>query len=354
MFAFATWMERKGLGRFQNRLGPNRVGPWGLFQPVADGLKMLIKEDIVPRAADRGAHFLAPLLVVTPTVLAYAVLPMGRGMSAVDMEAGLLFFLAVGGLKEFGFLLAGWSSRNKYALLGALRALAQMISYEAPLVLAVVPVVMVAGTLSLAQIVELQGFGESGALAHWMAFTPWGAVGFVLFMIAATAESNRSPFDMPEGESEIIAGPMVEYSGFKYALFYLGEYMGLFAVSGLGATLFLGGWQAPVRFLAWFPSWGWFFLKLLFCLGLFIWLRATLPRLRVDQLMGLAWKFLLPMTLINLVGAGLWRWTEGAPAWYWEAARWAIGLGLPILGWRALSAAVFRPRRRRRVYRFAE
>src|SRR5260221_10045654 len=230
LFALTTWLERKGLGRIQNRLGPNRVGPYGLFQPVADGLKMVTKEDIVPRNADKLIHFLAPVVLVVPTLLAYAVLPFGRNLVPIDLDAGILFFFAVGASTELSVFMAGWSSRNKYSLLGAMRAIAQMISYEVPLILSGACAIMMAGSLSLEQIVLAQG-GYSGLLPHWYVFTPWGLAGFMLVMIAAAAESNRAPFDLPEGESEIIAGYYTEYSGFKFALFFLCEYIGMFAVT---------------------------------------------------------------------------------------------------------------------------
>src|SRR5712664_1514771 len=289
LFAITTILERKGLGRIQNRYGPNRVGPFGILQPVADGLKAMTKEDIVPRAADQVVHFIAPLVLVAPVFLALAVVPVGRNMVAIDMDGGVLFFFAVGAATELAVFMAGWSSRNKYSLLGAMRAIAQMISYEVPLILSAVTVIMMVGSLSTVKIVEAQA-GYSGWLPDWYVFTPWGFAGFILFMIAAMAESNRSPFDLPEGESEIIAGYYIEYSGFKFALFFLGEYIGMFAVSGLGIT----------PFLDWIPSYVWFFAKLLGLIALFIWVRGTLPRLRMDQLMGLAWKFMLPMSLVNL------------------------------------------------------
>src|SRR5499427_4931869 len=262
LFALTTVLERKGLGRIQNRYGPNRVGPYGLLQPLADGLKALTKEDLVPRAADAVVHFLAPLVLVAPVFLALAVLPMGRNLVAINLDTGVLFFFAVGAATELSVFMAGWSSRNKYSLLGAMRAIAQMISYEVPLILSAVTVIMMAGSLSPVQIAEQQA-GYTLGLPHWYVLTPWGLAGFVLFMIAATAESNRSPFDLPEGESEIIAGYYIEYSGFKFALFFLGEYLGLFAICGLGITLFLGGWTAPFSWLDWVPSWFWYFAKLL-------------------------------------------------------------------------------------------
>ena len=262
LFAVTTVLERKGLGRIQNRYGPNRVGPAGFFQPLADGVKSLTKEDLVPRTADQMVHFMAPVLLVIAAFLAYAVLPVGRNMVLANLNAGILFFFAVGTLVELAVFMAGWSSRNKYSLLGAMRAIAQMISYEVPLVLASIVVIMAAGSLSTVSIVDMQT-GYSGIWPHWFVFTPWGFAGFNLFMIAATAESNRSPFDLPEGESEIIAGYYIEYSGFKFALFFLGEYLGMFATSGLAITLFLGGWAAPFSFLTWIPSYLWFFAKLL-------------------------------------------------------------------------------------------
>lgn len=324
LFALTTVLERKGLGRIQNRYGPNRVGPFGFLQPLADGLKTLTKEDLVPGGADHIVHFLAPLVLVVPVFLALAALPMGRDMVAVNLDSGLLFFFAVGAATELSVFMAGWSSRNKYSLLGAMRAIAQMISYEVPLILSAVTVVMMAGSLSTVKIVAAQAT-YSGWAPDWYVFTPWGFAGFILFLIAATAESNRSPFDLPEGESEIIAGYYIEYSGFKFALFFLGEYIGMFAVSGLGITLFLGGWHAPLPFLEWIPSYVWFFAKLLALLALFIWVRGTLPRLRMDQLMNFAWKFMLPMALVNIFVTGLWRFMPAGPA------RW-IGCSLLLLG----------------------
>ncbi|HZR21239.1 MAG TPA: NADH-quinone oxidoreductase subunit NuoH [Verrucomicrobiae bacterium] len=321
LFALTTVLERKGLGRIQNRYGPNRVGPFGLLQPAADGLKTLTKEDIVPYSADGMVHFLAPLVLLVPAFLALAVLPMGRNMTMVELDAGVLFFFAAGAATELSVFMAGWSSRNKYSLLGAMRAIAQMISYEVPLILAAVPAIMTAGSLSTDAVVAAQA-GYSGWLPHWYVLTPWGLAGFGLFMIAGAAESNRAPFDLPEGESEIIAGYYTEYSGFKFALFFLGEYIGMFAVSGLAITLFLGGWQAPVPFLQWIPSYLWFFAKLLGLILVFIWVRGTLPRLRMDQLMAFAWKFMLPMALVDLFVAGLWRFIPGG------LARWLICLVL--------------------------
>jgi len=306
LFALTTVFERKGLARIQNRIGPNRVGPFGLLQPIADGIKSLTKEDIVPLCADAAVHFLAPVVLVVAVFMGFAVLPMGRNMVLVNMDAGLLFYFAMGASTELSVFMAGWSSRNKYSLLGAMRAVAQMISYEVPLLLSSVTVVMITGSLSLTKIVEAQNHYSYG-LPHWYIFTPWGCAAFVMYAIATTAESNRSPFDLPEGESELVAGYHTEYSGFKFALFFLGEYLSMFSISGLGTTLFLGGWSAPFSFLTWVPSWIWFFSKLMLSIFIFIWLRGTLPRLRQDQLMNFAWKFVLPMCLLNLLVVGLWR-----------------------------------------------
>jgi NADH-quinone oxidoreductase subunit H len=349
LFAITTVLERKGLGRIQNRYGPNRVGPCGFLQPAADGIKAIIKEDVVPRAADKVVHFLAPLMVVIPAFLVYAVLPIGRNMVLVDYDAGVLFFFAIGAATELSVFMAGWSSRNKYSLLGAMRAIAQMISYEIPLILSAVTVIMIVGSLSTTKIVDAQAGYHAIGLPNWFVFTPWGFAGFILFMVAATAETNRSPFDLPEGESEIIAGYYIEYSGFKFALFFLGEYMGLFAISGLGITLFLGGWHAPLAFLEVAPSWFWFFAKLLTLIFGFIWIRGTLPRLRMDQLMNFAWKFMLPMALINIISAAIWHFM---PPGY---ERWLVGAALVIGPYVLLGRGLMAGRKlEKRTYRFAE
>ena len=350
LFALTVLLERKGLGRIQNRLGPNRVGPYGILQPAADGLKMLIKEDIVPEKADKMVHFLAPIVMLAPILLSYTVLPFGRDMQALDLDAGVLFFFAVGSSTAVAVFMAGWSSRNKYTLLGALRGIAQMISYEMPIVLSTIVVVMMSGTLSLTDIVKGQETALWGPLRLWHVFTPWGLLGFVLFLIAATAESNRSPFDLPEGESEIIAGHMIEYSGFKYAIFFIGEYFGMFAISSLGITLFLGGYTAPFPFLDWVPTWLWFFLKLLALTVFFIWVRGTMPRLRMDQLLGFAWKFMMPLAVFNIVVAGVWFHTATLlPA----VARWGLCAAMIAAALFALGRAAAGRRYPKRVYRYA-
>ena len=295
---YLTLLERKVIGRMQNRIGPNRVGKWGLLQPFADGIKMLTKEDIVPLQADKVIHFLAPIFIVMPALLVFAVIPFGRNMTAVDLNVGVLFFIAVSSTTTIAIFMASWSSRNKFSLLGGMRSAAQMIAYEIPMVLSIVPVIMMSGSLSTNAVVEAQSQWNG---LKWFVFTPWGFLGFIIFFLCAVAECNRSPFDLPEGESEIVAGFHTEYSGMKFALFYMAEFMNSFTLSGLAVTLFLGGWQGP--FL---PSWLWFFLKTYALIFVMIWFRGTLPRVRVDQLMGLAWKFLLPLTLVNLLVAGFW------------------------------------------------
>jgi len=348
LFAISVLLERKGLGRMQNRLGPNRVGPFGMLQPVADGIKALTKEDIVPIGADRVVHFLAPVSMVAVVFMGYAVLPMGRNMTLVHMDAALLFYFAMGASTELSVFMAGWSSRNKYSLLGAMRAVAQMISYEVPLLLSSVGVVMATGSLSLDKIVEVQNQYTFG-LPHWFIFTPWGLASFVLFAIAATAETNRSPFDLPEGESELVAGYFTEYSGFKFAEFFLAEYVGMLSISGLGATLFLGGWSAPFAFLQFVPSWIWFFSKVMLSICVMIWLRGTLPRLRQDQLMNFAWKFVIPFTLLNLANVAVWRFMgEG-----W--ARWVVCSAIVVIAYVAMGRAGMRRKKiAPRSYRYAE
>ncbi len=351
LFAYLTLAERKILGRIQNRPGPNRTGWFGLLQPFADGVKALTKEDVVPRQADPVLHYLAPVVLVALSLLGFAVIPFGRHLVAVELDAAVLYFFAAGAATELAIFMAGWASRNKYALLAAMRALAQLISYELPLLLAFVPVVMLAGTLSTTAIVAAQGGWTLGVLPHWFVLTPWGFAGFVIFMIAALAESNRSPFDLPEAESELIAGHLTEYSGFKYALFFMAEYFGMCALCGMAVTLVLGGWQAPCAALECIPSYAWFGAKLLTLLLGFIWIRATLPRLRMDQLTRLAWKFLVPLALINLGTAAFWSLTAGWTGGL-QLVRWAVALALVagpfVLLGRRLSRGVAP-----RVYRYA-
>ncbi len=349
LFALISVLERKILGRMQNRYGPNRVGPFGLFQPIADGIKMLIKEDIVPARADKIVHFLAPILIAATAILALGVIPYGRNMTPFAIDGGILFFFAVGSTTELAVFMAGWGSNNKFSMLGAMRAIAQMVSYELPLIITTLPVVMVAGALSPDVIVTAQAGYSFGFVPHWFVTTPWGAAAFVLFFVSGLVESNRTPFDVPEGESEIVAGHMTEYSGFKYATFFMAEYIGMFAISGLAVTLFLGGWHAPVRVLQFIPSYIWFFAKLSALLFVYIWLRGTLPRTRIDHIMNFAWKFMLPMAFTCILAAAVWHYTgRGLAGWLWSLAVIAIV-------YTALSILLdTRKRFATRTYRFAE
>src|SRR5881394_1614249 len=331
LFALISVLERKILGRMQNRYGPNRVGPFGLFQPVADGIKMLIKEDIVPARADKTVHFLAPVVLAAVAILTLGVIPYGRNMTAFTIDGGILFFFAVGSATELAVFMAGWASNNKFSMLGAMRAIAQMFSYELPLIITVLPVVMIVGSLMPDRIVFAQGEYTFGIIPRWFVFTPWGAAAFLLFFVSGLVESNRTPFDMPEGESEIVAGHMTEYSGFKYAIFFLAEYFGMFAVSGLAVTLFLGGWHAPLPFLEIIPSYVWFFAKLSVLLFTFIWLRGTLPRMRIDHVMKFAWQFMMPMAFTCLIAAAAWHYqSHGLAGWLWS-------LGILVVVYFALS-----------------
>ena len=349
LFALMSVLERKILARMQNRYGPNRVGPFGLFQPVADGIKMLIKEDIVPARADKIVHFLAPVLIAAVAILTLGVIPYGRNMTPFTIDGGILFFFAVGATTELAVFMAGWASNNKFSMLGAMRAIAQMFSYELPLIITVLPVVMVVGSLIPDRIVAAQAEYTYGIVPRWFVFTPWGGVAFILFFVSGLVESNRTPFDVPEGESEIVAGHMTEYSGFKYATFFMAEYIGMFAVSGLAATLFLGGWHAPARVLEIIPSYVWFFLKLSALLFVYIWLRATLPRMRVDQMMNFAWKFMLPMAFTCIIAAAVWHYAgRGLRGWLWS-------LLVIVIVYSALSILLDTRRKfAPRVYRFAE
>jgi len=349
LFALISVLERKILGRMQNRYGPNRVGPFGLLQPVADGIKMLIKEDIVPVRADKVVHFLAPILIAAAAILALGVIPYGRNMTPFVIDGGILFFFAVGSTNELAVFMAGWGSNNKFSMLGAMRAIAQMISYELPLLITVLPVVMAVGSLNPDKIVFAQKYYYFGFVPHWFVLTPWGATAFILFFVSGLVESNRTPFDVPEGESEIVAGHMTEYSGFKYATFFMAEYLGMFAVSGLAVTLFLGGWRAPLPWLAFIPSYIWFFAKLSILLFVFIWVRGTLPRTRVDQMMNFAWKFMLPMAFTCLISAAVWHYAgRRLSGWLWSFA--TIAIVYLVLSLFLDTRKKFTPR----TYRFAE
>jgi NADH-quinone oxidoreductase subunit H len=358
---FFTYYERRAIARMQDRIGPNRVGPEGLWQPVADGVKMFTKEDIVPDAADKWVHFIAPCVVVAPTMFMFAVLPWGPGMVPVDLNAGLLFFFAISSISAVGLMMAGWASNNKFALLGAMRAVAQMVSYEIPAVLSLLAIVMISGTLSVVELINAQaGLFISAADVPgasipdlglgWFVFTPVGFLAFAVFFIAALAEGERTPFDIPEADSEIVAGYMTEYSGMKFGLFYLAQYVLNFLLCAIAAVIFFGGWQGPG--VSWLyaqaiseanPNGSWIFNVLAGFLGVFyllaktyffffvmIWIRGAFPRLRVDQLMDFGWKFLIPLTLVNVLSAALWvaltRW--GPEQGIAFAAGWS-----PFLRW---------------------
>lgn len=313
---FLTWLERKVVARMQKRYGPNRVGKFGVLQPFADGIKMFIKEDIIPAAVDPLLHTLAPMLVVVPAILIFAVMPFGRDLLLVDLNIAILFIMSISSIETIAILMAGWSSRNTYSLLSALRAAAQVVSYEIPLGFSLVPVIMMAGTLSTQGIVMAQQ--EQG----WYIFTPWGVLGFIIFFLSGCAEVNRSPFDVPEAESELIAGFHTEYSGMKFGLFYMAEFLGAFAIAAFGVTFFFGGWLDPVQQLtgvAVLPTWLWFMLKTYVFVFIIFWFRGTLPRFRVDLLLGFAWKYLLPMALLNIPIAAMWHFLPTGPL------RWGVG-----------------------------
>jgi NADH-quinone oxidoreductase subunit H len=280
------WWERRLLGRFQIRTGPNRCGPEGIFQPIATAIKILLKEDIVPEQADKLIHFMAPVIVFVPILLIFAVIPISEGAILVDLNVGIIYVIAISSVSVIGIFMAAWASNNKYSLIAGMRAIAQMVSYELPVVLSLVGVALVAGSFSMIKIVEAQTI-------PYILLQP---LGFMIFFLGCLAEMNRCPFDLLEADSEIVAGYHIEYSGMKFAMFYLGEYGIALAYAGVIATLFLGGWQGPLL-----PPIIWFLIKVFMIFSVIIWMRATLPRLRVDQLMSFAWKFLLPMAVINML-----------------------------------------------------
>ncbi|RXZ01298.1 NADH-quinone oxidoreductase subunit NuoH [Fictibacillus sp. S7] len=288
---YAILAERKVLGFMQLRPGPNRVGGrFGLLQTVADVMKLLIKEDTIPKAADKPLFVLAPVLAFAPAFMVLAAIPFSDHLKFSDLSIGLLYYIAISGITTVGILMAGWASNNKYSLLGGMRSAAQMISYEIPLVVSVVGVIMFSGSLNLTEIVEGQ------KTVAYMFLSP---LGFIVFLISSIAELNRTPFDLPEAESELVAGYHVEYSGFRWAFFMLTEYVYLFAMAALTTVLFLGGWN-PVPFLGFIPGIIWFALKFSLIVFFMIWVRGTMPRLRADQLMEFAWKVLLPVALVNI------------------------------------------------------
>lgn len=288
--ASLIYVERRLLALWQDRYGPNRVGPFGLLQVPADMIKIFFKEDWIPPFASRGIFVLAPTIILIAVMASFAVVPFAPGIVVADLDIGLLFFLAMSSMSVYGIVLAGWASNSKYPLLGAMRAAAQMLSYEVFMGLSLMGVVMIAGSFNLSDIVEAQQ-------RIWFCVPQF--LGLVAFLVAGVAETRRAPFDLPEAESELMAGFHTEYSGMKFGMFFVGEYMGITLISMLITTLFFGGWLGPVL-----PPLVWFFLKTFFFISFFILLRATLPRLRPDQLMAFAWKALLPVTLLNLVATG--------------------------------------------------
>ncbi|MDO8960549.1 MAG: NADH-quinone oxidoreductase subunit NuoH [Methylophilus sp.] len=294
--AYLTLAERKVIGYMQVRIGPNRVGYWGLLQPVADGLKLLFKEIILPTASNKGLFFLGPILAIAPAFAAWAVIPFDATMVLADIDAGLLYILAMTSVAVYGVIIAGWASNSKYAFIGSLRSAAQIVSYEIAMGFTLVGVLMCANSLNLGKIV----LGQAGGFWHWY-FIPLFPL-FVVYFISAVAETNRAPFDVAEGESEIVAGFHVEYSGMAFAVFFLAEYANMILVSMLAALMFLGGWLSPVPFIP--DSFLWLLAKVAFLLFLFLWFRATFPRYRYDQIMRLGWKIFIPITLVWIVFVG--------------------------------------------------
>ena len=313
--AYLTLWERKLIGWIQIRIGPNRVGPFGLLQPIADALKLLGKEILIPTAAtSKGLFLLGPVLTIMPAMAAWAVIPFGPETALANVNAGLLFIMAITSMEVYGVVIAGWASNSKYAFLGALRASAQMVSYEIAMGFCLVVVLMVSSSMNMTDIVTGQSKGQFAAMGlnflswNWLPLLPI----FMVYIISGLAETNRHPFDVVEGESEIVAGHMVEYSGMSYAMFYLAEYANMWLVSILAAIMFLGGWLPPVdsALFNWIPGWIWLGIKTCAVVTLFIWIRATLPRFRYDQIMRLGWKIFIPLTLVWLVVVGGWMQTS--------------------------------------------
>jgi len=311
--AYLTLWERKAIGFTQIRVGPNRIGPYGLLQPIADALKILTKEIILPTQATRGLFYMGPVMTMMPVLAAWAVVPFGPEVVLADVNAGLLFLMAVTSLEVYGIIIAGWASNSKYAFLGALRASAQMVSYEIAMGFCLVVVLMVSGSMNMSDIVQSQGKGMFAS--EGIGFLSWNWLPlfpiFIIYFIASLAETNRHPFDVVEGESEIVAGHMIEYSGMSFAMFFLGEYANMILVSTLCVILFLGGWLAPidVSWLTWIPGWIWLGIKTFVVVTMFLWVRATFPRFRYDQIMRLGWKIFIPVTLVWLVVVGVWMQT---------------------------------------------
>ncbi|MDF1543768.1 MAG: NADH-quinone oxidoreductase subunit NuoH [bacterium] len=299
--AYSTWLERKVVAYMQHRMGPTMAGPFGLLQPLADGFKLIFKEDLVPNSVEKVTFALAPIISFVPALLTFAVVPFaadfelfGYAVTGVisDLNVGVLFVFAVSSLGIYGIVLAGWSSGSKYSIMGSLRASAQMISYEIGYGLSIIGVILLANTLSMKELVAMQGSDSIWFFQNWFVFKQ--PLGFLLFLTCAIAETNRAPFDLAEAESELVAGYHTEYSSMRFSMFFIGEYANMLAVSAVGATLFFGGWQGPLL-----PSVLWFLIKVFLFMFFYIWLRATFPRMRYDQLMNFGWKVLFPVALLN-------------------------------------------------------
>ena len=312
----AIYGELKVSSFMQDKVGPMgqgvglHAGKWGLLQPIADALKLILKEDIIPTTADRKLFILAPFIVFIGAFISMAALPFSQTIIVADMNIGMFYILAVSSLGVLGIILAGWSSNNKWSLYGAMRSAAQIISYEIPAGLSIIGVIMLTGTLSMQGIIEHQTGFVWGILPNWIIFqNPFTFLSFFIFFISGVAECNRTPFDIPEAESELVAGAFTEYSGMRYAFFFLSEYANMFVVAGVAVAGFLGGWQSPIPGLMDSPGWGlfWFMSQSLFLIFLMIWFRWTWPRLRVDQLMSVCWKGFIPIAFVNIFGIGLWK-----------------------------------------------
>ena len=311
--AYLTLWERKLIGWMQIRIGPNRVGPLGLLQPIADGVKLLFKEIILPTNASPALYIIGPMLAIMPAIAAWAVMPFAPDVVLANVNAGLLYLLAMTSLGVYGVIIAGWATNSKYAFLGAMRSAAQMVSYELAMGFALVVVLMVSGSLNLTDIVNSQAKGRFASMGlnflswNWLPLLPM----LVVYFVSGVAETNRAPFDVVEGESEIVAGHMVEYSGMTFALFFLAEYANMILISTLTAILFFGGWQAPIdsALFELVPPFGWLFLKAFVIVSMFLWIRATFPRYRYDQIMRLGWKVFIPLTLVWIAVVGLWMQT---------------------------------------------
>jgi len=312
----AVYVERKVSAFMMDRIGPMGQGPglhagkWGVLQTIADALKLLIKEDTVPASADKLLFKMAPFIIFIGAFLGIAALPFSSVLQVVDFNVGVFYIIAVASVGVIGIVMAGWASNNKWSLYGAMRSAAQIISYEIPAGLSIIVPIMMAGTMNLQSLIEFQTGSVWGILPNWIIFNnPFSFLAFFIFFISAVAETNRTPFDIPEAESELVAGWMTEYSGFRWAVFFLSEYANMFVVSGLAATAFLGGWQSPIPGFFNSPFWGlfWFLGKIIFLIFVMMWFRWTFPRLRVDQLMHVCWKVFIPIAMLNIFGVGIWK-----------------------------------------------